>query len=59
MNTAEFIDTPLAQKELEFSNSIMAVNQATSPCTRARLIEILHSAERSDNCFDLIYGGGT
>jgi NAD-reducing hydrogenase large subunit len=48
MNTAEFIDTPLAQKEFEaFKNY-----NGGKPCNKpmhahwARLIEILHSAEK-------------
>ncbi|MEA1973569.1 MAG: Ni/Fe hydrogenase subunit alpha [Candidatus Cloacimonadota bacterium] len=47
MNTAEFIDTPLAQKEFEefkaYTNG--KVNNHTMHQHWARLIEILHSAE--------------
>lgn len=48
MNTAEFIDTPLAQKEFQLFKDYNGGN----PCHRpmhahwARLIEILHSAEK-------------
>ncbi|MBN1895593.1 Ni/Fe hydrogenase subunit alpha, partial [bacterium] len=47
MNTAEFIDTPLAQKEFEAFKAYTGgkVNNMSMHMHWARLIEILHSAE--------------
>jgi NAD-reducing hydrogenase large subunit len=48
MNTAEFIDTPLAQKEFELFKSYNGGKTCHKPMHAhwARLIEILHSAEK-------------
>jgi NAD-reducing hydrogenase large subunit len=48
MNTAEFIDTPLAQKEFEFFKQYNEGKPSNKPMHAhwARLIEILHSAEK-------------
>ncbi|MBN1117694.1 MAG: Ni/Fe hydrogenase subunit alpha [Bacteroidales bacterium] len=48
MNTAEFIDTPLAQKEFELFKSYNNGKPSNKPMHMhwARLIEILHSAEK-------------
>ena len=48
MNTAEFIDTPLAQKEFEFFKQYNGGKPSNKPMHShwARLIEILHSAEK-------------
>ena len=48
MNTAEFIDTPLAQKEFEFFKQYNGGKPSNKPMHAhwARLIEILHSAEK-------------
>jgi NAD-reducing hydrogenase large subunit len=48
MNTAEFIDTPLAQKEFELFKQYNGGKPSNKPMHMhwARLIEILHSAEK-------------
>ena len=48
MNTAEFIDTPLAQKEFEIFKQYNGGKPSNKPMHShwARLIEILHSAEK-------------
>lgn len=47
MNTAEFIDTPLAQKEFElFKSYNNGISHRPMHAHWARLIEILHSAEK-------------
>lgn len=47
MNTAEFIDTPLAQKEFElFKSYNNGISHKPMHAHWARLIEILHSAEK-------------
>jgi NAD-reducing hydrogenase large subunit len=48
MNTAEFIDTPLAQKEFELFKQYSGGKPSNKPMHShwARLIEILHSAEK-------------
>jgi NAD-reducing hydrogenase large subunit len=48
MNTAEFIDTPLAQKEFEVFKAYNGGKPSNKPMHMhwARLIEILHSAEK-------------
>lgn len=48
MNTAEFIDTPLAQKEFELFRKYNGDKPSNKPMHShwARLIEILHSAEK-------------
>jgi NAD-reducing hydrogenase large subunit len=48
MNTAEFIDTPLAQKEFELFKKYNGGKPSNKPMHAhwARLIEILHSAEK-------------
>src|SRR5512133_363800 len=48
MNTAEFIDTPMAQKEFEIFRSYNGGKPSNKPMHAhwARLIEILHSAEK-------------
>jgi NAD-reducing hydrogenase large subunit len=48
MNTADFIDTPLAQKEFEQFRSYNGGKPSNRPMHAhwARLIEILHSAEK-------------